>query len=651
MPNIPTIRFKTAIRILIFFCTSGISLSATAQYVFHSDAFVGSLGDTGIVSINLSAPWKASFSGDIPPQKIWNGPFRFQSSKNQKEPQWQNRNYIEIGNYSNGLASGEWTYTEQITNLQIQNLTASGLNYRINTRLISQKGTWKNGIRNGNWTYQLIENPVDNKIVKETLTYRFENGWLNGPIAYKNEDSSITIIGQIKEGLMVGDWQFLGSDGTLEHRIYEKGILISLDTKSEGDTQTWIFPLSSKCLDALKSREKTGDLTHYPMSLTFSDGYPQNSKWIQIQKNKGHFLSEIHKKIGLYLPKWQAEIGLAFGTNRCIYPLLAEEETKLAQWLELREKWQNITAKLQDTLLIIEEFPREKKFKEKLQIWIEIQNENWENTQTWQDIMESGRLVYYNRSGEVFNYAKALLKEDILHYSKGFESIKYPNNQNKLIAFLVENTQARIDTAAVFMDSLISIQKQYELSKFILQLSAQIRRLHDSLWAKCQRDTTRFGPFFALLQDLPNLYLNAPFDLAFQEFINETDIQQEQILGNRLLESLEGLDQLCTESKKLFYLWSSIDTFYTEYRVDAFTFERLKIRNKKRLFELFNTYVAQEIKVISQKNIQERLSGVRELKRLFQAFFYFRDRQTNGLERRLLKTKTHEERRRIWESV
>ena len=145
--------------------------------------------------------------------------------------------------------------------------------------------------------------------------------------------------------------------------------------------------------------------------------------------------------------------------------------------------------------------------------------------------------------------------------------------------------------------------------------------------------------------------MNAPFDLAFQEFINETDIQQEQILGNRLLESLEGLDQLCTESKKLFYLWSSIDTFYTEYRVDAFTFERLKIRNKKRLFELFNTYVAQEIKVISQKNIQERLSGVRELKRLFQAFFYFRDRQTNGLERRLLKTKTHEERRRIWESV
>ena len=177
-----------ALGLLVFiFLFLGTIPKVSGQYVYNDNQFIGYNGDTGIVSINLSDTMPVANRKFVPEKKMWNGPYRFQSQHKKTAPTWENRNYIEIGYYTDGIENGEWTYTEQTTALKIEDLQVSGLKYRINTVLKSHKGNWRKGVRYGDWSYEVTENPTDNKQLIETLNYKFENGWLNGPIAYENK--------------------------------------------------------------------------------------------------------------------------------------------------------------------------------------------------------------------------------------------------------------------------------------------------------------------------------------------------------------------------------------------------------------------------------------------------------------------------------
>jgi hypothetical protein len=641
-----------ALGLLVFiFLFLGTIPKVSGQYVYNDNQFIGYNGDTGIVSINLSDPMPVANRKFVPEKKMWNGPYRFQSQHKKTAPTWENRNYIEIGYYTDGIENGEWTYTEQTTALKIEDLQVSGLKYRINTVLKSHKGNWRKGVRYGDWSYEVTENPTDNKQLIETLNYKFENGWLNGPIAYENKREHIKVSGQFAEGMMVGDWTWNYSDSVTEHRLYEKGVLISLETYTKTDTQQWMFPLSTRCLDALKSRDKTGDLVHYPMSLTFSDGYPKQSPWVQIQKNGLVALEYIHERISAFLPNWKSEMGLAFGTNRCIYPLSGEEELQLSKCLELRQNWELVLNHVRDTLSLVERYPQQQALSNKLRLWLQIQENRLNYTQTWREIMETGRLVYYNREGQLFKFAQDLLHADTLHYKKGFELIEYPSKGKNFMTYLVENTQSRIDTANFWLDSLIAIQKRYELSKFMLQLSAQIQSTHDSLLRTCIVDTLPYGLFYGYLKDVSTLFLGEAFERRYQSFLSEAEIQKEQSKGDSLLSDLKRLDQLRYRSVQLNKLWRFIDTFYTEQRIDAFTFERLKVRTKKRFYEQLVSYTRAEIALQENLPLSQRLESTQSLRRIFQSFLGVRDRQTNAFERKLMKAKNHAERRAIWESL
>jgi len=624
-----------------------------SQAVFTSDQFIREVGDTGTVSIALSpsagkGPWLGKSS---PPREVWNGPYRFQSIKKQKDPNWENRDYIESGFYSDGLASGDWSYTEQITRLNIQDLNVSQLQYKIQTWIRSQKGAWRKGIRNGDWNYQLIEKGSENSTVRESMVYRFKNGWLNGPIKYETAEPRFSLSGQIADGMMIGDWYFRWGDTLTEHRLYEKGVLISLSKFRAQDTQQWNFPLSQKCSDALRSRDKTADLTQYPMSLTFSDGYHKQSRWIDIQKEGGITLERVQERIAEFLPEWRSQVGLSFGTNRCIYPLSIEEEMQLTRWLDLSMTWKSRLDRFSDTLKFVSKYPQQQALYDHLNRWLTVQYERWHYTKTWREIMENGRLVYYHRNGEIFNFAKELLLTDTLKSGEEFAYIPYADSGNHLLSFLVNNTEARMQATQFWFDSLLSIQKRYELSKFMLQMSVDIQKTHDSLWITCIQDSLPYGHFFLYLKDFRTQFLGEAFEQRYRLFLNEQELNREQALGDSLLSDLRRLDQLRYRCLHLEKMWRAIDTFYTEPVVDAFTFERVNVRNKKRLYEQFELFTKEEISRYQQSPLEERLASTMRLRRLFQYYLYLRDTSTTALERRLLKAKTYADRRKIWEAL
>ena len=447
----------------------------------------------------------------------------------------------------------------------------------------SQKGAWRKGIRNGEWNYQIIEKGSDNSVVKESLMYNFRNGWLNGPLKYENLELKFSMLGQLSDGIMVGNWFFKWEDSLTEIRFFDKGILLSLKKITTVDTQHWEFPLSPKCKEALSIKEKTGELTHYPMSLTFSDGYHKQSKWIDIQKEGRIHLEHVHDCISVFLPEWKAQVGLSFGTNRCIYPLNTDEEIQLSQWLELSQTWKGMLDRFADSLGLISKYPQQQGLYEYLNQWLFVQYERWNYTKNWREIMESGRLVYYHRQGEIFTFAKELLLTDTIKFGNALNYYKYSDSGSHLISFLVNNTLSRMAVTQNWLDSLRSTQKRFEFSKFLLKMSIEIQKTHDSLWLTCKRDSLPYGRFYPFLKDFETRFLSGDFEGRYQLFINESNTLTSQELGDSLLKDLKKLEQLQLRCLQLEKMWRLIDTFYSEPRVDAFTFERMTVRNKKRL--------------------------------------------------------------------
>ena len=260
-------------------------------------------------------------------------------------------------------------------------------------------------------------------------------------------------------------------------------------------------------------------------------------------------------------------------------------------------------------------------------------------------------MVYYNRDGVLLEFAQKLLNTDTLQTAKGIRVLNYTQDGINLNAYLVRNTESRLQQAKTWLDSSLAIQKRYELSRFMLQLSQNIQSTHDSLIRTCVVDTLPYGPFYGYLRDFSIRFLGEAFERRYQNFLSESEIQIEQSLGDSLLSDLKRLDQLRYRSLQLEKLWRAIDTFYTEKSIDAFTFERLKIRTKKRLYEQFQFYTYEEIALNENASLQDRLESTMRLRRLFQSFLYLRDKSTAPLERKLARAKTHKERRFIWELI
>lgn len=640
---------------LLIVCVSFLILALPThflrgQHIHRNPNWIHANGDTGILTLSVTKPTSNANKAELPPESTWNGPYRFESKNEQKHPNWTIRNYIESGFYSDGVQSGDWNYSESHSELKIDNFNGKAPEYRIETRISTNKGSWRKGVRNGSWTYEVYDNPETLKVLRERLRYGFENGWLQGMVEYELPIEQIKISGLVNQGLLEGDWFFRDSGIITEHRVYEKGILLSLSLFSKSDTQTYMYPLSKRCSDALKAKEKTADLAQYPMSLTFSDGYPKNSLWIQVQESGVQHLSQIDACIAALLPEWGRITGLSMGTNRCIYPLSPQEEGDLSQFLQRFEDHGTEVARLKDTLATFRNYDLSP-FISKTKAWIQIQERRLRYTRSWKEIMESGQLVYYPRGGLLFSFAKSLLNTDTLQTENGTEYIRYSQTNNDLLAYLNRNFAQRTEAANALMDSLFEIKTRYNLTRSLLDLSSLLQERHDSIWSRCTIDSSTATPFSAYRQDFNTRYLGPPFEKQYRSFLNETDIEKEQVMGMLLLQQLDTLELIRNASAACLRLWEQADAFYMEMRVDAFTFERYNVRIKKRLFEHLETYVKNESKWHAEASFIERLASLRRLKNILQKFMYLRDVNTFSLERQLNKAKHYEIQVRLWENI
>ena len=594
---------------------------------------VGLFGDTGTAICKVTT---SAFGNS----KVKNGAYRFESQQEIKQT-----NPILIsekirGAYKSGKKHGVWDIYFEKTSFINEGFKNGQPQFNKTQNSIIAKGIFNRGNPSGEWVIQGYQNSGDTLFV---LNCQFENGWVDGKVKYVSPSENILVEGNTKQGLMNGNWYFSYPDGTNEIRTYDKGILLFLLQTSKNDTlKELVFPISKTCQKALLSKtDQDNPLVNFPMSFTFSDGYPKKSKWITSQHDGETNIKRIDSMIGVFMPIWKRDVGIAIGTNRCRYPLSSLEAKEVNDWFTLDKEFKHVCESLKDSIASFKNLRISPEITMALDFSMK-QEEIIRKTRPWKNIMERGQLVYYYRNGLVYEYAQELLGKD--EWSD--TTIQYSSKKsNDFIGFLCENWAARINQAKSIQHGLSQVKSRMNLSREIINLTVEIdrRKVQISEWLnQINGDSTFFLNGF--VKSLDSTELGDEYQTELLQFLNETDINIERQVGHKLSRDLDTLytfiEYLVEANKQL----SVIDSFYTEIRIDAFTFERYPVRVKKRFYLMFTelmNHLNEKAATLSFKSKWDLLQSIAEIQ---QNMYYLKDANTAFIEKRWTKSSDWEKR-------
>ena len=308
------------------------------QVVKHG--VTGIFGDTGTAVFNLKKPTETT-------RPVKEGPYSFESNREFRQANPQLISQKIRGAYKSNKKHGIWKFENHKTEFKNKGFENGSPKFSKIERNLTAQGNFKYGNPHGDW--HILQSAESDSLF--TVRMSFKDGWLNGPLYYSNQTEGLKIQGEILQGLLHGQWTFRHGN-TTEQRIYERGVLLFLLTTQGSDTlANLVYPISSVCKKALVQKsDKNNPLVNFPMSLTFSDGYPKSSKWVTAQQSGNRHLKRVDSLIGVFSPQWKSSVGLAFGTNRCRYPLQGAEVKLLNDWLKKDEFFIESVNRLNDSV-------------------------------------------------------------------------------------------------------------------------------------------------------------------------------------------------------------------------------------------------------------------------------------------------------------
>lgn len=268
--------------ILLLFLVNLICASVFGQNYSYDSIYQPIPGITG----------KAQFTYKLANEdkKIKDGEFTFLRENKDSLAETSATYNLWEGKYANNQKVDDWSYEVKHHIVKINEISDVELDYDIVTEDEIMELSYSNGYPSGDLLMETILY-VDGNRVKtlEYLKTQFQNEKMTGRFDYiiaNRENDSISVIGNMVNGLMDGIWEFnYFTEDLQEIRTYDRGILLSLQRNENGRTIEEIeYPLSDGLQAALANEQTDVELVNRPLSLTFSDGYPRTSKYIQAQK-------------------------------------------------------------------------------------------------------------------------------------------------------------------------------------------------------------------------------------------------------------------------------------------------------------------------------------------------------------------------------
>lgn len=568
-------------------------------------------------------------------------------------------NYWE-GAYEGNLKEGPWFYETKNHKVEIEEISDVELDYTIYTEDEILEITYDNGIPVEDITLESIL--YADKVRQKRLKY-FESGVKEGRIDgnfeffLANEDEDIAAVkGQALNGLMEGIWEFnFYNTNTLERREYQNGILLKLTrTVNDQITEEIEFPLSEGLQASLNNEEGALELANKPLSLSFSDGYPRNSKYLKVQEPGEEILELVFAEIFKFDNNLDPSERLPLGTNRAYYTLSSEETAALKDWAvqqaEFRNKIQAINTLEIDNPALIQDSDLEVIIN-----WAQKQQEIRDYIKPWNNILSKDQIEYYNREGLLVDYAYNLLSSDTITVNSETTIFDYEPDEKgeNFLLYIVENFTDRNKVA----DSLI---QELTVRLDELQVNREISDLHNEIVIKKENldslysNQIQHNQVNYMLRKIENYFSSTAYPQQLSEFIDAEDLSEQITHGQDLILHLDLLKKIYNMGVEIANKEKEIDSLYTEMTFDPFTFTEVPARKKRRLYNVVTDEVIQELIMAAgndHREPKEALKHLQQASQMQERLIFLEDKNTSRLERRLVRSNSLSDRVELLNSI
>ncbi len=573
---------------------------------------------------------------------VKNGDFKFKSDVKDSFPTSVFEELMIDGEYSENKKIKNWSYELTRREVEILEIEDDRLVYELNTYRTKILGAYEKGVPSGEWTIKTnwINDKSEQKEVQST-TIQLRRGFANGSLSHSstNKEGVISQVeGQFENGFFIGDWTFTTTSDNQSHtelRHYNKGVLEY--TLTNGDTLTYpLSPLTTGILDGTAR----GEQVKSPISIEFNEGYPSASIYLKFQRPGNKLLAGIQNQLLQFDADVLQKQGVIFGAARSIFPLTTEEEELISEWNEAETLFQNEVTRVKEHE--IKDFGSSQDSIAVISLdWIEQQEDLIETLSPLSQIFLSGEAEYYYRDGLLLENAISLLDSDTLTYNRQQYIVDYPTpaeSKSSLLSYLVENYSARINIAQRIDQFLSELQTSASLEDELAALPLLIdkeKKLIDSLYSQEHSEATD-----EFLTQVSSKFFKGQITDAEERFEAMEDSEEKKSLGDSILINLNTLNRIHQEALRIETRSDFVDSLYTEFVFDAFTFSDIEARVKKRLYEQVIDIQDELIKdAIRADNPKVTLDFLEEVYRAQGALIFLRDRKTRPLERSLARAK------------
>ncbi|WP_037320478.1 hypothetical protein [Salegentibacter sp. Hel_I_6] len=595
-------------------------------------------------------------------EKIKDGEFTFlRENKDSLAETSATYNFWE-GEYKNNLKVDTWKYEVKNHIVRINEISDIELDYDILTEDETLYLTYKDGYPEGDLAMETILYIDGNRIkTLENLETSFLNQTMTGRFDYilaNRDQDSISVAGNIVNGLMDGVWEFnYFTEDLQEIRTYNRGILLELERiKNNTSIEKIEFPISEGLQAALSNEQTNVELANRPLSLNFSDGYPRTSKYIKAQQKGEKVIQNILERIFKYDPEIKPLENLPLGANRAFYPLSDEEASRLEAWKEIENTYRKNIDSISNLEIENLNLVENDDVQQALQ-WKQKQDSLNEYIKPWNNIFYKDQLPFYNRKGLLVNYAKELLSRDTIYVNEKEFIYDYTtkNETDNFLIYVVENFEKRNEQADTLISNLTAAVDDLKLDREIGQINDEVSSTREKI-TKLFRGKLKNDDLDEIAKTAKNHFYRDSLPKLVNRFLEDANDDAVQIQrGRDILRQLELFETIWETSKRINELSGRIDTLYTDYTFDPFTYsEEVPVRKKKTLYNEINDNIIGSLKNQAKdayRDPEEVLKKLNSILRMQDRLIFMEDKNTRNLERKLRRSDSYSEKVELLNSL
>ena len=274
---------------------------------------------------------------------------------------------------------------------------------------------------------------------------------------------------------------------------------------------------------------------------------------------------------------------------------------------------------------------------------------------TLSQVFLSKEIEYYYRDNLILKQAFHLLETDSIHIDNKVKAIHYETSEEdkkNVFTYLLSNYQERIKVGKLLDAELskneTSSSLEDELERLPKRIAAERAKL-DSIYNPDKRDKN----VDLLLTHINDNFLEGTIETNYEQFKTTKDLDEKKQLRDSILIDLNGINQIYSLATSISERYTYVDSLYTEYVFDAFTFsDNVPSRIKKKLFDQVQKVQTDLInRAIETDTPQECLKVIQEISNIQVILIYLRDKQTKPLEKSLNRANTLDEKLNLMHEV